>query len=78
MIHYWKWDKVRTELPKKSKLEKGKIVYSEEVYTIYKVIPGNKAKFTIPRYKLIDSKGVIQKNTWPISSLLVIPSTYVE
>ena len=47
--------------------------YSNEIYTVSKVIKGNAKNFTIPRYKLIDSEGNVQKNTFALSKLLVIP-----
>ena len=71
-------DSVRILIPKKTKIEKGKPTYTDEVYNISKVIPGNAKTFTIPRYKLIDSNNVIQKHTFPISKLLVLPDDYVE
>ena len=71
-------DLVRIEIPKKTKIEKGKPVYSEGIYHVVKVIPGNKKTFTIPRYKLADEDGVLVKNNFAISSLLVLPDNYVE
>ena len=53
--------------------KKGLPLYSEEIYTISKVIKGNKDSFTISRYKLIDSNGNLQRNTFQQSKLLIIP-----
>jgi hypothetical protein len=64
----------RIIIEKKLIQKKGVPLYTEEVYTISKVIKSNKDKFTLPRYKLIDSEGTVQKNTFQLSKLLVIPA----
>jgi hypothetical protein len=65
--------KVRVVVPKEKNKVKGLPNYTEEVYTISKVIKGHKENLTIPRYKLTDEQGRLQKNTYPLSKLLVIP-----
>lgn len=66
-------DTVRIVIEKKG-LKKGGINWSRELYKIHKVIPGNKERFTIPRYKVISEDGVLQKNTFALSKLLYIPA----
>jgi hypothetical protein len=66
-------DHVRLVTPKEKYKTKGKPLWSTEIYTIVKVIPANKLKTTIPRYKIADSKGVLEHNTLPLSKLLFIP-----
>lgn len=66
-------DTVRIVIEKKG-LKKGGINWTRELYKIHKVIPGNKEKFTIPRYKVISEDGKLQKNTYALSKLLYIPS----
>ena len=62
---------VRTVVPIGKNKKKGLPNYSEEVYTISKVIkPTTVESLTIPRYKLTSEDG---KNTFALSSLLVIP-----
>ena len=65
-------NKVRIYLERKSAFDKTQN-YSNEIYTVSKVIKGNAKNFTIPRYKLKDSEGNVQKNTFALSKLLVIP-----
>lgn len=65
-------NKVRIYIERKSAFDKTQN-YSNEIYTVSKVIKGNAKNFTIPRYKLIDSDGNLQKNTFQLSKLLVIP-----
>jgi Integrase core domain len=65
--------KVRILIEKKSAIDKGNPTYSDAVYTIVRVIQGNAKAFTINRYKLANSSGELQKNTFPLSKLLVIP-----
>lgn len=68
-------NKVRTLIPNKSKITtKGNPIWSTEVFTIKTVIPGNKANFTIPRYRLMDSTGNTVKGSYQLSKLLLIPN----
>ena len=71
-------DRVRIVVPALKIKKKGLPTYSTEIYTISKVVKGNVKNFTIPRYKLTSSDDVLQKNTYPISKLLVLPETYEE
>jgi transposase InsO family protein len=57
---------------------KGQPIYSLDIYKVLKVIKGNKKAFTINRYKLIDSSGIVQKNTYALSKLLLLPKDYEE
>lgn len=70
--------RVRVVVPALKIKKKGLPTYSTEIYTISKVIKGSAKNFTIPRYKLTSSDDVLQKNTFPISKLLVLPDTYEE
>lgn len=65
--------KVRTVVPVEKNKKKGQPIYSEEVFTVSKVIKPTVESLTIPRYKLVDENGKLQKNTFALSSLLVIP-----
>ena len=56
------------------KKKKGDPNWTRELFKIHKVIKGNAANFTIPRYKVISDDGVLQRNTFPLSKLLFIPS----
>ena len=71
-------DRVRIVVPALKIKKKGLPTYSTEIYTVTKVIKGNAKNFTIPRYKLTSSDDILQKNTFPISKLLVLPETYKE
>ena len=66
-------DTVRIVLEKKG-LKKTGINWTRELYKIHKVIPGNKDKSTIPRYKVISEDGKLERNTFPLSKLLLIPA----
>jgi hypothetical protein len=66
-------DTVRVLVEVGKQKSKGEPNWTRELYTISKVIKGNAKKFTIPRYKIIDEEGKIQKNTFPLSKLLYIP-----
>ena len=69
-------DKVRIIIEKGNPLisKKGSPLWSKEIYTVFKVINGNKKTFTINRYKLKDTEGILVKNTFPLSKLLLIPN----
>lgn len=66
-------DTVRVLIEKGKQKSKGEPNWSRELFEIHKVIPGNKANFTITRYKV---KGIddekIQRNTFVLSKLLHI------
>lgn len=65
--------KVRIVKPLLKIKNKGEPNYSTEIYFVSKVIKGNKENLTISRYKLKNENGVLQKNTYSISELLVLP-----
>jgi hypothetical protein len=67
-------DIVRIIIEKGKQKSKGENNWTKELYTIKTVIPANKENFTIPRYKLIDANGVLQRNTYPLSKLLYLPA----
>jgi transposase InsO family protein len=66
--------KVRILIEKKGAIDKGGPSYSDEIYAVVRVIKGNAKAFTITRYKLASQEGILQKNTFALSKLLVIPS----
>lgn len=65
-------EKVRVIIPKK----KGKLDqnYTDEIFTINKVISGSKESSSTSRYQLIDENNVIIKGYYSISRLLVVKS----
>lgn len=65
-------DKVRVIIPATKIKTKGEPLWSKDIYTIKKVIPGNSIKFTIPRYQ-IELNDVIIKGNYALSKLLYIP-----
>jgi hypothetical protein len=64
---------VRIIIEKGQQKYKGQNNWSQQLYIIKTVIPGNKENFTIPRYKIISEDGKLQRNTFPLSKLLYIP-----
>lgn len=70
--------KVRIVIPKLKIKTKGEAKWSNEIYTIVKVVNANPLNFTQPRYKLADTDNKLVKNMFSISSLLVLPDTYTE
>lgn len=67
-------DTVRIVLEKEMIKRKGDPIWSRELYKIHRVIPANKLKNTIPRYKVISADGKLQRNTFALSKLLYIPA----
>jgi hypothetical protein len=70
--------KVRLVVPKLSIKRKGEPLWSTDIYTIAGIINAHPENFTQPRYKVKDSDGHLVRNTFPISSLLLLPSGYTE
>ena len=66
-------DSVRVLVPTGKIKNKGQPIWSEEVFKIKRIINGVKENFTINRYTIEDSDGVVVKGSFPLSKLLLIP-----